>query len=434
MGSRDSKTLFSAGLRGSFVVYSSDLACALMGFVSLIVVSRALGPDNFGVFTIATAIMGVAFTLSDFGLSGGTAKLASPLANSNTTLYSSVIAESLKIRFVVSVVVLAFGAILSFLISEILIGHESAYLIVILSFVGGFTTSLFTHVRVVLQTKRRFKTLASVRLAVTSGTLVILITLIISGMLSPETGIIGYAVTPLAAFTLFMMLGSKNVSEKDGNSEVRRDILQFSKWIFVVAMLSSVFTRLDTFFLGVTWTDADVGVYSVALTLIFPITQLAYSLSTVLIPEVSSMKTKKDLDRFMLGSLKFTVPISAALILFAFTPFPDKLIPWFFGNGYVESSDPFRVLVLSASATLICTPIYLAVYPLGKPEVLAKGDFIKLLLHLLTYSILVPTMGVMGAAWGNAVAMLSGSTIAVMLVLMGLRGIRPEQPLWNEKF
>jgi stage V sporulation protein B len=419
--------LLSAGLRNSFVIYSSDMACALMGFVSLIVVSRALGPDGFGVFTIATAIMGVAFTLSDFGLSGGTAKLASPLKNKDLVLFQRVIAESLKIRAVVSTIVLAIGALLSWLISEILIGREGAYIIVILSFVGGFATSLFTHVRVALQSERRFRILASIRVAVTGGTLAILITLILAESLSPETGIVGYAVTPLAAFTLFMMLSPKSGGETGGRPRERREILQFSKWIFAVAMLSSVFLRLDVFFLGATWTDADVGVYSVALTLIFPVTQLANSLATVLIPEVSSMKTKKELERFVLSSLRYTLPISTALILFAFTSIPDELIPWFFGKGYTESIAPFRVLVLSASAILICTPIYLVVYPLGRPIALAKGDFIKLLLHLSVYSILVPTRGVMGAAWGNASAMLIGSAISVMIVLVELRRIHPEQ-------
>jgi len=421
MSGKNRGTRFSARLRDSLLIYSSDMACALMGFASLILVSRALGPGDFGVFSIAMAIMGIAFTLSDFGLSGGTARLASPVANKDRRKFENIVAAALNTRLLASAAVLAAGALLSWLISQLLIGGEGQYVIVILAFVGGFTTSLFMHARVVLQSERRFKALATMRVAVTAGTLVILAALILLGLLNPGSSILGYAVTPLAAFALFIMISHGHQGGKEEHLDERRNLLEFSRWIFIVAILSAVFLRLDVLFLGATWTDNDVGVYSVALTLIFPITQLANSLATVLIPEVSSIVKARDLERFMYDSLKYTLPISAALVLVAFSSIPSSLIPWVFGREYSGSVEPFQILVLSASVILICTPIYLAVYPMGKPKILAMGDFIKLLLHIGAYAILVPTLGIMGAAWGNFVAMSTGSVITVILVLRELR-------------
>lgn len=77
--------------------------------------------------------------------------------------------------------------------------------------------------------------------------------------------------------------------------------------------------------------------------------------------------------------------------------------------------------VVSASAILISTPICLAAYPIGEPAVLAAGDVVKPFLHVIAYSLLVPGMGVMGAAWGNVAAMVTWSVISVGLVLYELR-------------
>jgi len=388
-----------------------------MGLLTLILASRILGPDEFGVFSIASAVMGIAYTLSDFGLSGGTVRHAAPFCGKSDQMLALVLASSLNIRLWIGTVALACGASVAWLIASVVIGSSAQYPVIILAFVGGFATSLYAQVRVTLQVQRRFKALATTRIAVTGGTLALVAGFAAVDVLSPESGILGYAVTPAVAFILFGLIVRDGPAKEIEDRQCRKNIFDFSKWVFAVGILSAVFMRLDVFFLGATWSASDVGIYSVALTLLFPATQLPNSLATVLMPDVSSFTSKLAIRRYMIDSLKYTVPISIALIAFALTPGPGVIVHAFFGRDYGSSVDPLRVLLGSASVILICTPFYLSLYPMGRPSILAAGDAIKLVLHAGIYAALVPTFGIMGAAWGNLMAMSAGSAIAVALVL-----------------
>ncbi len=408
--------------RDALVVYSADMTSALAGFVSLILVSRELGPSGFGVFSIAMAIMGIAFQISDFGLSSGTVKLASPLYSKDPGKFRQILRTSLVIRLWVGLAVLVVGLALSWILSDMLIRDGTGHVPVMLAFVGGFATSIYGHARLHLQTARKFKALATVRIATSACTLAILLVLVFVSILSPSSAMASYVVAPLSAFLLLIMLTNGSEKSETGTKEVRKNLVKFSKWIFVVTMLSAVYLRLDVFFLGESWTQDDVGVYSAAVTLIFPVTQFANSLSTVLLPEVSSMTRRSDIVAYARGSLKYTIPISAVLGVFAISSIPSDIIPWLFGAEYAEAIEPFRYLVFSGIAILIATPIYLMVYPIGKPRVLAEGDAVKLILHAVAYAALVPTMGIIGAAYGNVLAMGIGSVISVALVYRAILG------------
>jgi O-antigen/teichoic acid export membrane protein len=97
------------------------------------------------------------------------------------------------------------------------------------------------------------------------------------------------------------------------------------------------------------------------------------------------------------------------------------LIQLFFGSEYLGADEPLKALSITGAAWLISTPLLLGVYPINKPIVLAQGDLIKLVLHIVAYAILVAPYGIMGAAWGSALALGSGSIIAVALVLNVVR-------------
>lgn len=415
------RTRDSGFLGNAVIIYSSDMICALLGFVSLILIARTLGPAGYGVFTISIVIMGIAYQLSDFGLSPSTVKFASPLVSEDDTRYRRVILASLRLRLLVSTAVLVLGALLSWVIADFLTDDGQGSIAVLLAFAGGFATSLFAHTRLVLQCEKRFGTLAMVRIGTTGGTTTILIALIVIGSLAAPIAVAAYAAMPLAVFAIFLLVRRDQMEDMTALHEERRTLIKFSKWMFAISILSAVFLKLDVIFLGAYWTELEVGVYSVALTLIFPVTQFANSVATVLMPDISSIKVKANLHLQLKKSLKVTIPIAAVLLAFAVTSLPAELIPLIFGAEFSGSVEPFKVLCITASSMLIAAPIYLAAYPIGRPKVLFHGDSIKFLLHIGAYAALVPSLGIMGAAWGSAVAMGVGSTISIALVLVAVK-------------
>lgn len=418
------RQILSRRARDAAAIYSSDMMSALMGFISVIVVSRVLGPSDFGIFSIATAFMGISLTLSDFGLSSGAVRLASPQFKTNPEKYRQIIQTSLAARLAISTLVLVLGMSVSWIFSDLLIKEGDGHIPIVLAFIGGFASSLYAHVRVFLQTSRRFKALAATRIVTSGATLVVLLLLIAIDTLNPSVAIASYAIAPLATFTLLTAFSGGLGGLRPVSRGVYRDLIRFSKWIFLVTTISAVFMKLDVFFLGGSWTGHEVGIYSAAFTLTFPISQLAGSLTTVLLPDISCMKTKRDIREFIWSSLRYTIPLSAGLIVFAFTSLPDEILPWLFGAVYSAAVEPFRVLVVSATVVLMATPIYLVVYPIGAPRALAEGDAVKLVFFLTAYALLVPSEGIMGAAYGNVLAMSLGSVMSILIVLRALSKAR----------
>src|SRR3989344_481462 len=64
-------------VRDSAMVFSSTLIGGIIGFSGTILLSRILGPENFGLFKTITALYGTIITLFDFGLQNTLTKYTS---------------------------------------------------------------------------------------------------------------------------------------------------------------------------------------------------------------------------------------------------------------------------------------------------------------------------------------------------------------------
>ncbi len=57
------------------IVLSGNVIGAGLGFVTTVLITRTLGPAQFGLFSVALAVMTIASQFSDFGISTGLVRL-----------------------------------------------------------------------------------------------------------------------------------------------------------------------------------------------------------------------------------------------------------------------------------------------------------------------------------------------------------------------
>jgi O-antigen/teichoic acid export membrane protein len=138
------------------------------------------------------------------------------------------------------------------------------------------------------------------------------------------------------------------------------------------------------------------GIYGLALSLtyIFPI--LVTTLTSVLLPEVSRFREKKQFTVYYWQSLKISAGFGILLAPILF--FAKDIILFFFGDRYLESIPVFIWLALGFlffAMSHILRPILLS---LDKPHILTFTDWVSVFAMFTGCLVFIPYLGVLAPA------------------------------------
>lgn len=161
--------------------------------------------------------------------------------------------------------------------------------------------------------------------------------------------------------------------------------------------------RLDLILLALFWTNREVGIYATAVFLAELIWYIPATVSTVLLPAVSSADSEARARDISLKAIRHTVFLSlAAAVTLAVTA--QWLITTLYGPSFAPAVRALQVLlfgvVMLAPAKLIVS--HLA--GVGKSQYVSYLALSGLGLTLLLDVILIPRFGMIGAAWASAAA------------------------------
>ncbi len=382
-------------LRHSAIVSVGYIASALIGLVSFIIIARNLGPDVFGVFSVALGCFMLAGDLVDAGLNSSIIKFFHQ-ENRDKNLQSI-----LTVKIGLSVAFLVISLPLSYLISTVLKSPELFWPVALsLACVG--LSLIYNYVVYVFQARKDFTLYSLVNISSNTIRLILVLIIIVFLKFAPlYSALILYFVTPILALLVFgkwsLPLFSKiklRLASKDAN------MWKFGRNITASFAVSAVSSKFDIFFLtryaGVTQT----GLYSAPMRLFSPVSQLSGALSTVQGPHFSSSEGKWKqvfIKAFALSGL-----VSLGLIFISF--FSDAVL-LIFGSEYTSSGNIFRVLCFSFAIFAISVPFYSAlVYRHEKSKVIFINAVIVALVSAASLYILVPMYGGLGAAWASLIA------------------------------
>ncbi len=196
--------------------------------------------------------------------------------------------------------------------------------------------------------------------------------------------------------------------------QLLKEILVFSWWSFVGAIIDRLYWNTGQFILGVYCGTVAVAIYSVAFTLFQLYLSMSTALNSVLLPRITVLATNEDNDKQIsdlfnrTGRLQFCV---LCLILCGFSLFGKAFIRLWAGPDYETS---FTVALLFFVATIV--PL---IQNVGLSVIMARG---KLKFRSLTYlAISIVTVigeilvaknhGVIGCAWAITIAHIIGQWI-----------------------
>lgn len=410
-----SEFFFSKTLQNTGVVFAGNIIASAFSLVTLLILSRTLGPETFGVLSLVTSITLLLVSLTDFGIAVGFSKFVTPMEDKSSKKGLSFFRVVFWMEILLGFATILFGFILLDPISHWL-GVAEIKGPLILGFVIGGVLSFYTYIPIVLQALQKFWTIAMFNIFSNFLKLAIISTLFLTGLLTLWNTLYVNLFTAFAATLIGLLVIPKFfISKIDWSEDPRslKELFSFTKWLAISYCLNAVAARMDILFLSHFRSSTEIGHYALAFQLSSSFPLLLGAVSTVLIPKVNTLKTSDQLGQYILKSVKSSILV-IPLVLIGIMVSP-AIIELLFGAKFTNSIPIFQILLINYLLILIINPVSFVMYALNKQKILTIINTISLVILFAVQIYLIPLFGGIGAALSLLI-----NTIISMIIMTSL--------------
>ncbi len=211
----------------------------------------------------------------------------------------------------------------------------------------------------------------------------------------------------MGTILLYKIGYSKNKNRKKFPSEQRKEWLHSVVPLMLVSSIQILNTNADILMLGLIGTDEQVGAYKVAAQLGLISAFGIQSIQMGIMPMVARLYHSGDffqIQRFAaLGSIAAASFTLFCLIMYYYNG--DWILIRVFGLDYASAYLPLLVLVFGYTISAALGPAATVLMMVGKEKVAVSGVLVSLFINIILNLILIPTYGMLGAAYATLVGM-----------------------------
>ena len=391
--------------RQSAITVSSTFSNAVLATVFYLFVARTIGTSEYGVFSLVTATSSIMAVIFDFGNDRGMVKFIAKYG-----LTSAKAQNVLKAVFSVKVASCLFFITVFTLFSKdlaLLLFHRAEMTQYIPLIGWAFASQLLVYFVIYsFQASEKFFLWALVFLGSNLVRLAAAFILDRMNLFNTTTALLDFIISPFLAFFIgTSYLGWSFITAKIDKS-IFVELFSFNKWAMGFSTVSTVGSKLDTYMTSYYLRLSDVGVYGLASQAVLVLTNLVSAMGAVTSPKFSRFSNSQENSRYLLKStIFFTIIAALSGLLLIPVGFAFMYIS---GSGYLQGFAPFIVLILSQAIFLAFTPLRDSIlYYYFRPDFFFWVGIVSLVTTLVTGVLLLPTLGLMGAAVSN----LSGQVV-----------------------
>lgn len=400
-------------------VATGNLARLGLGFVSSVLIARALGPTDFGIFAVLGAVGNITGAIADLGLTDAAVKRIAGLWPDDRGLARAGAGAFVGLRLGVTVLVVSIGCLIAVVIPQTLLPREGMRGLLVFALLGVAATALSGTVAALLQARKQFGRLAIVGLTNAGLTAVLAVALALTGHLNLVTAIVVLGIgTSLVSFVVgvrllpvagFLALPDWPTLRSEG-----RELLRFGRWLGVSNAFAMLTAQLDVLLLSHWSSPASVGAYALALNLATKVDIVNSSLYTVLLPTASSLAGDGAVRRYVRRGLLRSAVIGLGLLPLIWLVGP--FVTLFYGPAYLPAIPLFQQLLGVVIFDVFATPLILLAYHYNRPRLLAGADTLRAGALAFAGIALVPRFGPSGAIAAKLVAKLVGAALTIALL------------------
>jgi O-antigen/teichoic acid export membrane protein len=394
------------GKFGRDVVWNiaSIAVLGITGILVSVIIGRFYGPSYLGVFNQVFAIYIVATQFAVGGLQFSVLKHISQYANKRdicNLIISAAVGITIPLSVVICAIVFGLSNFIGFALGS---SDVSAGLLYALPGIGCFAIN-----KVLLAVINGYRHMRAYAVFQALRYVLMLLFLVIAMAVhfpGEKLAVIlsGAEITLLIFLALYTSrLFSPIVPDKWQGWATKH--ITFGVKAFTGGALLEINSRVDILLLGVFASDYTVGIYSLAAIVVEGIAQIAVALRNNINPIITSMyfnDRKDELCRIIRRGIKLFYIVSIIIFVMACIAYPF-FVNLFIGSGdFMASWPPFCILMLGLTLSSGYSPFKMLLNQTGYP---AQQSFLIaaiVLSNVILNSLLIPLMGMYGAAAGTA--------------------------------
>ncbi len=373
-----------------------------------LVLVRSLTPSQYGVLSV---LLGVAYVLAnvlDFGTTATIYSYLPPLLEKQSKRMYSFIKTTFFYQSLFSLIAIGILFIIFPHIDKIFFKthappselYITAFSVLFFIWQNFVTNMLFAA-------KKFFKANLYINIANLLKTILIFY-LAFTQTVSVGTVIFVFGIVGPAIFFVLLFLEKRDFIFVLLKSEVRREEFRFGYTLtyFLANQFFNLGLRMDLFLLSFYGLHNDVGYYGLAQKIILSIITTVVSITQVLSPNFSKIKTKRDAQHYLrTGMLYLLFPVSLFLLL-AVTP--KWVFKLFFTEKFAKTAAISHGLAIPFILfTLGDLPLLFILYTFKKPQFVLYSNFVFFIGITAGCYFLIPIFGVFAPAYVIGVSLLA---------------------------
>jgi O-antigen/teichoic acid export membrane protein len=390
--------------KNSLYTFFTEVFSLALGLVAVIIITRVLGPEWKGIYSLLLIIPGLLLNFGGFGIGNANVYFSGNKRNKIQDIVSNslFLALVLGIFFLVSFgIALQFDSFQKFIRLDIV--PSLCIWMVALSIPLSF---FFSFLQNIIRGVGDIKNYNKARmLESATGLLAIFVFLVLL-----QKGLFGAVlsyVLSVAVATAFVFLIIKKFAKLyiSINPRLLKESLIYGAKAYIANAISYLNYRLDMILIALlfgTGAAAAVGFYSISVAVAEKLFIIPGALSTVLFPKISSMNDKEasNFTPKVIRSTLFMVFMSSLAMAFLIKP----LVLIFLGPVFLPSVLPFLLLLPGIIAFSVGGVIAADLSGRGKPQFAVYSSSACLIVNVALNIILIPKIGIAGAALASTVA------------------------------
>lgn len=379
-----------------FAGATGKIAIAFIGLLTLAMLTRSLGPTDFGHYRTALTYLALAGMFSNFG----THTLALREISREDAKQEKIIGNAITLRLVLTLTILLISAAIA-----PLFGLDSIVLKSILVGLFGWLAYLTNEVISAIFYNKLKQYLASAAEVIGTAFTCALVFLCVSldkGILAMVGALVsGQLLTALIAAIIANRLVPLRVQ------------FDWSNWSYLLkagwplgasVILNLIILRGDTLLLAILKPAADVGFYGVGTKVFEILISIPSLFASLMMPLFVQSVAQPEKFRYYANSSLNVMMLAGLFVFCVLFKFSDEITLLIAGNQYGQSGLVIRILAPAIIIVYINILFRFALTSAGRQTAMLKADLFGLLIAVPAYLILIPMWSYEGAAWAKVSA------------------------------
>jgi O-antigen/teichoic acid export membrane protein len=389
--------------------FSTRIAVVALTFGTTIVVARVLGPQGQGTYSLIILIPTLLAMVGNLGIGIANAYFTGKKKYELSDIASNSTIAALSLGIILATVFLIYF----FFFHPHFLGDIEPRAIVLATLVlpSSLLSIYFSYI-LLGQTKIKEYNLVNL---VQGGTLLVLTLFLLlfiwKDVLSPVIAWICAAILA-AILSIWLVYRMTGISRRF-NYHLFKDSVKFGGQGYLGNIIQFLNLRLDMLLVAMLMNLSFVGYYSIAVPLAEALWYFPAAVGTVIFARTISLspeEANKSTPRICRNTLFLT--FLAAIVLFFLSKYIVLLL---FGADFLPALQPLQVLLPGIVAFSVCHVLGNEIAGRGKPVINTINAGISLLINIPLNIVLIPQMGITGAALASTISYIASAIFSVVL-------------------